>query len=137
MELTPKQIAEILAKKPEKRYNYFIRTVAELEEVWGLMDNEDGWLMLEDDEDKSASDVIAIFPNREFADLFCEKGGFNDEFKVEPIDLYEFMEWMDDFEEDGVKLGVFPTPDFQCAVMSPDRVLDDLNREMEKEEGEE
>jgi len=137
MSLTTKQIEEIFAKKPENRYKYFIKTVVELEEVWGLMDAEEGWLMLEDDEDANSSDVIAVFPNREFAEIFSDKGDFNDEFKVEAIDLYEFMEWLEDFEGEGVTVGVFPTPDFQCAVMHPRRVADDLNELIEKEEGDE
>lgn len=135
MSLTPKQIEEILAKKPEKRYNYFIKTVVETEEIWGLADQDDGWLMLEDDEDTNASDVIAVFPQREFAEHFCKAGAFEDEFKAEPIDLYEFMEWLEDFEADGVTVGVFPTPDFQCAVMYPQRVADDLNAELDKQDG--
>jgi Protein of unknown function (DUF2750) len=45
-QLTKKEIEEILARKPESRYKYFIRVVAAEEEVWGLADDE-GWLMLE------------------------------------------------------------------------------------------
>ena len=43
MQLTEKQVEEILSKRPESRYKYFIRTVVQEEEVWGLMD-EEGWL---------------------------------------------------------------------------------------------
>ncbi len=92
--LTQKQIEEILAKKPENRYKYFIRTVAAEEEVWGLADKE-GWLLLEDDDDDT--EVLAVFPNPEFAEIFREKGGFG-EFEVEALVLYELMEWLDDFE---------------------------------------
>ena len=42
-QLTKNKIDEILARKPESRYKYFIRTVAELEEVWGMAD-EEGWI---------------------------------------------------------------------------------------------
>jgi hypothetical protein len=126
---------EILAKKPEKRYSYFIRTVVEFEEVWGLADQDEGWLMLEDDEDTNASDVLAVFPSRDFAEHFSKAGGFDDEFKPEPIDLYEFIDWMNDFEEDGVTVGVFPTPSFECAVMHPHKMAEDLNQEIEKQDG--
>lgn len=57
--LTKNQIEEILAKKPESRYKYFVRTVVAEEEVWGLAD-EEGWLLLEDKDD---TDVLAVFPN--------------------------------------------------------------------------
>jgi hypothetical protein len=132
MQLTFTQIQETLAKKPESRYKYFIRTVVTEEEVWGLTDDE-GWLMLEDDEDNT--DVFAVFPNAEFAEIFREKGGY-DEFRVEAMDVFEFIEWLDDFEEEKMKVGVFPTPDFQCAVMTPARMKEDFEKEFEKEQGE-
>jgi hypothetical protein len=127
--LTQKQIEEILAKKPENRYKYFIKTVAAEEEVWGLAD-EEGWLLLEDDDDDT--EVLAVFPNPEFANIFREKGGF-EEFQVEALDLYEFMEWLDDFEIEKMKVAVFPTPDFQSAVMTPRRLKDDFQTEFDKE----
>lgn len=130
MQLTFTQIQETLAKKPESRYKYFIRTVVTEEEVWGLADDE-GWLMLEDDED--GTDVIAVFPNAEFAAIFKEKGEY-EEFRVEALDLYEFLEWLDDFEEEKIKIGVFPTPDFQCAVMTSERLRDDFQKEFDKEQ---
>ncbi len=128
--LTQKQIEEILAKKPESRYKYFVRTVAAEEEVWGLAD-EEGWLLLEDDEDDT--DVLAVFPNPEFAEIFRDKGGF-DEFKVEVLDLYEFLEWLNDFEKEKMKIAVFPTPDFQSAVMTPERLRADFKAEFDKEQ---
>jgi hypothetical protein len=127
--LTQKQIEEILAKKPENRYKYFVKTVAAEEEVWGLADKE-GWLLLEDDDDNT--EVLAVFPNPEFAEIFREKGGFG-EFQVEALDLYEFMEWLDDFEVEKMKVAVFPTPDFQSAVMTPRRLKDDFQTEFDKE----
>lgn len=127
--MTQKQIDEILAKKPESRYKYFIRTVVAEEEVWGLAD-EEGWLLLEDDEDDT--DVLAVFPNAEFAEVFREKGEF-DEFKVEVLDLYEFLEWLNDFEKEKMKIAVFPTPDFQSAVMTPERLRADFKEEFDKD----
>ena len=130
MKLTQKQVDEILAKKPENRYKYFIRTVAAEEEVWGLAD-EEGWLLLEDDEDDT--DVLAVFPYPEFAEVFRDKGGF-EEFQVEVLDLNEFMEWLDDFEKEKMKIAVFPTPDFQSAVMTPERLRADFQAEFDKEQ---
>ncbi len=128
-QLTFTQIQETLARKPESRYKYFIRTVVTEEEVWGLTDDE-GWLMLEDDEDNT--DVFAVFPNAEFAEIFRKEGGY-DEFRVEAMDVFEFVEWLDDFEVEKMKVGVFPTPDFQCAVMTPERLREDFQVAFDKE----
>lgn len=54
------------------------------------MADDEGWMMLEDDLDNT--DVLPVFPQREFAELFYEQGEFGEEYKVEPLDLYEFME---------------------------------------------
>ena len=69
----------------------------------------------------------------EFAEVFREKGGF-DEFQVEVLDLNEFMEWLDDFEKEKMKIAVFPTPDFQSAVMTPERLRADFQAEFDKEQ---
>ena len=129
MQLSPSEIDATLARRPESRYKYFIRTTVAEEEVWGLTDDE-GWLMLEDDEDNS--DVFAVFPNAEFAAIFREKCGY-DEFRVEAMDVVEFVEWLDDFETEKMKVGVFPTPDFQCAVMTPERLREDFMEAFAKE----
>jgi Protein of unknown function (DUF2750) len=132
MHLTPKQIEEILAKKPENRYKYFIKTVSAEEEVWGLTDDE-GWLMLEvEGEDQ---DALAVFPAAQFAEIFQKGGDFAD-MRVEALDLSEFMEWLDDMEIEKLKVAVFPTPSFQSAVMRPEVIIEDFEEQFEKEEGE-
>lgn len=132
MHLTPKQIEEILAKKPENRYKYFIKTVFEEEEVWGLTDDE-GWLMLEVEGEKQ--DALAVFPAAQFAEIFQKAGDFAD-MRVEALDLFEFMEWLDDMEGEQLKVAVFPTPSFQSAVMRPAVMIEDLEELFDKEEGE-
>lgn len=131
-QLNQKEIAEILERKPESRYKYFIRTVAAEEEVWGLAD-EEGWLMLEVDGEEG--DALAVFPNPEFAEIFKKEGGF-DEFEVEPLDLYEFFEWLEDFKLENMRVAVFPTPNFQSAVMRPEVVRADFEAAFAKEAGE-
>ncbi|HMX40546.1 MAG TPA: DUF2750 domain-containing protein [Saprospiraceae bacterium] len=132
MHLTQKQIEEILAKKPENRYKYFIKTVAAQEEVWGLAD-EEGWLMLEVEGEEQ--DALAVFPNSTFAEIFQKAADFGD-MHVEVLDLSEFMEWLDDMETEGLRVAVFPTPNFQSAVMRPTVVIEDFEKEFEKEKGE-
>lgn len=131
-QLTQKDITEILAKKGEKRYSYFVRTVVQTEEVWGLADDE-GWVMLE--EDDGSGDVIPFFPNPEFAEIFREAAGLQDN-QVEPLDLAEFIEWLEDFTEDNIKVGVFLNAEMQGAVMEATRLRDDIQKEMDKEVGE-
>lgn len=132
MHLNSKQIEEILAKKPENRYKYFIKTAYAEEEIWGLADDE-GWLMLEVESDNV--DAIAVFPNAEFAEIFKKNGDY-EEFRVESLDLYEFVDWLEDFEAEGIQVAVFPTPNMQSAVMIPQKLREDLQTEFDKDTGE-
>ena len=79
-------------------------------------------------------DALAVFPNIEFAEAFQKAGDF-DEFKVEVLDLYEFFEWLDDFKQEKIMVAVFPTPNFQSAVMKPEIVREDFEIEFDKEKG--
>lgn len=120
-------------KRPgEKRYEYFVKKVADSEEVFGLADDE-GWAMLGDDED---ADIIPLFPYAEFAEAFRQAADFQ-EFKVESIDLNELLEWLDDMENDGMLVAVLPNTQFNGAVVEPSHLKKDLLQELEKydEEG--
>jgi Protein of unknown function (DUF2750) len=120
---------EKLFKKPgEKRYDYFIKKVAETEEVFGLMDDE-GWALLGDDDDE---DILPVFPAAEFAEAFRTAADY-EEYRVEAIDVTEFVEWLGDMDEDNLLVAVFPNPEFNGAVVEPEHLKKDLLKEFEKE----
>jgi len=62
MEGTKKKIENILRMSEDERYNYFIRKVADFEELWGL--NDDGWALLGDNDDNR---IFPVWPEKEFA----------------------------------------------------------------------
>ncbi len=120
---------EKLFKKPgEKRYDYFIKTVADTEEVYGLMDDE-GWALLGDDDD---ADILPIFPAAEFAEVFRLAADY-EEYRVEAIDVTEFIEWLGDMDEENLLVAVFPNIEYNGAVVSPEHLKNDLLKEFEKE----
>ncbi len=135
--LTSKQVDEILARSPLKRYKYFVRTVAREEEVWGLAD-EEGWLMMDVASNPEESAFLA-FPQEEFAEHFRNQAGFEN-FQVAPIDLYEFLEWLDDMEEDNILIGVFPSSNMEGAVVKAAELKSDFlalfSQEEEQDEAE-
>jgi hypothetical protein len=117
---------EAVSKLPgAKRYEYFIKKVADNEILWGLYN--DGWAMVADD---NGNEMIPFWPREEFADACC----LNDwrYFKAEEIDLYEFIEgWLVDMKEDGLLTAIFYTKDDKGVVVEPDKLLEDLNEELE------
>jgi Protein of unknown function (DUF2750) len=132
MQLTDRQAAEIYAKKPESRYRYFVKSVMEEEEVWGLA-QEEGWLMFEDADEQT--DIMPVFPAAAFAEIFRSQTEYSD-CKVEALDLYEFMDWLEDFEAENVQVAIFPSPDLHTVVLPANRLKADLQREFDKENGE-
>ena len=131
-QLTPSDIEKIFKRPGEKRYDYFVKHVADSEEVFGLSDDE-GWALLGDDED---ADIIPFFPHAELAEAFRQAAGF-DEYRVEMIDVNELLAWLDDMPADGLLVAVLPNTEFSGVVMEPGRLKADLQKELAKydEEG--
>lgn len=132
--MTSKQIDEILAKKPLKRYAYTVRTLLQEEELWGLFDDE-GWLLMDVDESAEVS-AFVLFPHEAFAEIFRNQAGY-EEYRVTPLDLHEFMEWLDDFERENILVAVFPTPDLEATVVSATKLKEEFLKAFDQEEDQE
>jgi hypothetical protein len=126
MALPEHKIEQVLNRSGVSRYNYFIEKAVENEEVFGLADDE-GWVMLEDDADNS--DVIPFFAEPEFAEVFKTVADLGDN-RVEALDLMEFLEWLEDFSEEKIKVGVMLNRELNGAVMEAAVVLADLEKAM-------
>lgn len=125
------QDIEKLFKKPgEKRYDIFVKTVADTEEVFGLAD-EEGWALLGDDED---ADIIPFFPSPDTAEAFRTAAGF-EEYNVMVIDLNELMEWFDDMETDNMMVAICPNTQFNGAVVEPQKIKTDIQKEIDRLDG--
>jgi hypothetical protein len=125
--MTASEVDKIFKKPGEKRYDYFIKKVAETEEVFGLYDDE-GWALLGDESD---ADILPFFAHAELAEAFRVAAGF-EEYRVEQLDANELLEWLDDMVEEGMMVAVMPNPQFNGAVVEPTLLKTDLQTELEK-----
>lgn len=108
-----------------KRYEYFIKKVADNEELWGLYN--DGWAMAADD---AGREMIPFWPMKEFAEA-CRSNDWRD-YNPELIDLNKFMDsWIVDMSNDGLLAAIFYTKDDRGVVLEPEKLLKDLNAELE------
>jgi hypothetical protein len=125
--MNQRKIDNVTKLSIEDRYDYFIRNVAELEEVWGLY--KDSWALLSDDGDEI---VFPVWPEKEFAALCCT--GKWAEYTPKLIPLIDFMgQWIPKMEKDGVYANVFYVPDNKIgSIIKPDILLNDLKDELEK-----
>lgn len=118
------EFTEVPKISARKRYEYFIKKVADYEQVWGLYD--DGWATTIDD---NGNKLIPFWPKEEFA-ADCAIGEW-DNYTPKAINLYEFMEeWTVNIKEDGYKPSIFFNND-DSAVVEVDVLLRDLNLELE------
>jgi len=125
--MTPADVEKIFKKPGEKRYEYFIKKVAESEVVFGLGD-EEGWAMLGDDEN---ADILPFFPDPEIAETFRKAADF-EEYDVMELDVNELLEWLDEMETEGMLVAVCPNTEFNGAVVEPSLLKEDLLKELEK-----
>lgn len=119
-----KELATVSGLTPEKRYEYFIKKVADYEEVWSLY--KDGWVLSQDD---FGNTLFPIWPKEEFAELCAVNEWSKSEIKA--IDLYEFIENLaPSLKKDGIKFDVFSNNE-SSILRDIDNLLRDLNEELE------
>ena len=123
-----KKIDSILKLSSEERYAYFIRKVADFEEVWGLYDN--GWALMGDDE---KNEVFPFWPEFEFAQL-CARDKWTS-YKPKSIDVYSFLEkWLTGMQRENKNIGVFYIPQGKGIIISAKKLEVDLKEELSQYE---
>lgn len=109
-----------------ERYRYFVKRVADTEEVWSLF-AEGGWASAEDG---SRCASIPVWPHSAFA-VRCVTGLWAAfEPKRIPLDIW-LERWIPGMTQDGKRVAVFPTPADRAVVVEPLRLGADLERESE------
>jgi hypothetical protein len=124
----PDKIKNILALSAEDRYGYFIRNVADFEEVW-LIKHNDKFVMLGD---KAEQLVIPVWPEKEFAELLLTKEW--ETYIVEKMDLSDFMIWLDKLNQENINLAGFPKDDLTAVVVNAEEMKNHLIYELQKYE---
>lgn len=123
--MNPNKLKSILDMNGKTRFDYFIRNVSELEEVWGLYDN--GWASSVDETGKV---LIPFWPEAEFASI-CAKEEWK-AFHPDRMDLGEFLShWIPKMENDGIDFLIFPKPDDEGVIMQPQRLAQAIQKELE------
>ena len=116
----------VLALPPKERYSYFVQLLVDEEEAWGLR-NDEGWVLGSDPE---RGDMLPLWPCSAFAEA-CARGPWDDAKPAEiPLDdlLEELLPLL---EEDRITVAVFPTPEGDSVLISPEELGRDLREEIE------
>ena len=126
MALNPKQIAAVMALPGPRRFEHFIKVVADRQQVWGLYD--DGWALAGTDDGAA---VFPFWPAEEYA-LACAANEWA-AYTPRMIEVEDFMRGLlPGLEADGVLPGIFFTPASQGVTVPVDELLRALEAELEK-----
>lgn len=119
------EVKNVLQIDKKKQYEYFVKKVADFEEVWSLRDNE-GWATLGVDE----NEFFPVWPKKELADICISEEWKN--YYSERIILEEFLDdWIDGLKEDKIRITVMWNNGSGIDI-EWDTLREDLERELEK-----
>ena len=134
MTLHPKHIANLSGLKPFDRYNYFIRKVADGEELWTIVDaNDDLGISVIEDDNNTYKTLVPFWPEKDFIEDFLTDNWV----KHTPVKIS-----LDDFEdkiiaiieEENYLINVFPVNNKTGFVVTLQELIRDLNEELEQYE---
>jgi hypothetical protein len=121
-ESSEQELAAVMALPAAERYLYFVRWVADAEELWTLR-NDEGFFFDSDDERR---EILPVWPHRRCAEL-CNQGTSDEAYPFK-IDLDRWLAaWTTGLEIEGRLIGVFPVPGNQGIVVSPGKLAEDLS----------
>lgn len=123
MKVNPKQMEAVLALPGIRRFEHFIKVIADWQEVWGLY--QDGWALAAADD---GTTVFPLWPAKEYAQV-CAANEWSG-YEPRSISLCDFTEvLLPKLKLDGVLPGVFFTPTSKGVTPS----VDDLKSALEAE----
>ncbi len=123
-QMHPKEHDKVSKLRPAERYEYAVNKMADWEEVWALRSPEGKWAYAHDE---SSQPVFPIWPHPQFA-ADCATGDWSAD-KPSMIPLKALLTtWLPGLERDGRRVGVFPTPGSEYAILEPRTFRQDIER---------
>src|SRR5215510_1212388 len=100
-----KEIKAVLSLDAPKRYDYWIKKVADQDEVWSLL-QDGGWALAGSDDGRQ---LVPVWPHLKYAAL-CANGAWAG-YEPKAISLETWLNrWIPGMERDNRRVAVFPTP---------------------------
>ncbi len=123
-QLTAEELARITALDAEQRYEYFIKAVADLEQIWILTDDE-GFVLVSAEDER----CIPVWPHAELAEQWIEGEWSNCTAQAVAIDTW-LEKWTEGLNGDELSIAVLPDTDGPGVVVTPDELAETLVKAM-------
>jgi hypothetical protein len=124
----PDKLKNISSLTAIDRYGYFIRKVANFQQVWLIQGNSQYVTLGDHIEEVS----IPVWPEKEFAELLLT-GDWKD-FVAQSIEVHEFIDWLDELHSENIKIAGFPLSDFNAIVVNAEEMKNHLLYELQQYE---
>lgn len=125
LKVNAKQMEAVLALPGPRRFEHFVKVVADWQQVWGLY--RDGWALAAAEDNASA---FPLWPAKEYAQI-CAAGEWAGH-EPRAISLGALMdELLATLKRDGVLVGVFFTPSGKGVAVPPDELSSALRAELQ------
>lgn len=129
MNINPKELENVSRMKPFDRYEYFIRKVADFQELWTIVD-EEGEVALSEIKDNK---LVSFWTSEPFIESNLSGGWKNcSAFKLHLEDLDETIFPL--ISDNNYLINVFPVNGKSGFVVNIDEFIRDLNEELEQYE---
>jgi hypothetical protein len=125
-----KEIESVIKLDAAQRYAYFLKRVADFEEIWVLSEKDSVVL----NADKKGKLFLYLFPFEEYAKYYQEKTQGFEDCLPKKIDLYQFKdEKIPKLTKNGVDSAfVFPVPNGWGYNVSFDKLVEDIDNYIEE-----
>lgn len=95
-----KEIENVLKLNNEKKYEYFIKKIADYEEVWALKD-DDGWATLGDEDNV----FFPVWAKKDYSNLCVKEEWIG--YTSQKISIQEFVEnWIPGLKRDNIRITI-------------------------------
>lgn len=126
----PKHYDNVMSFTAKERYLYLVNKVADWEQLWGIYNENEGWLLRTTEDN---IEYLSIWPHPEFAKNIAKE--YYPESNEEEMSLEFFMsDLLPKLQSDNVKIGVFPAPEGTTWLMEAKDLLEVLEEECEQYE---
>lgn len=125
---TEKEIRAVVALPGPKRYEYWIKKVADQQQLWSLWKGE--WALAGDN---LGHELVPVWPHPKYAALCATEQWANNVPKVIELKAW-FERWIPGIEKDARLIAIFPTPTEKGTLVDPRRLESDLREELSQYE---
>ena len=124
--LNDKQFASIQKLADHERLDYFLKKVADWEEIWSLSSAE-GWVELSSPD---GDECLPIWPHPDFAAAWAVEDWADCQPKAIKLEVW-LERWTAGLQRDNTVLAVFPVDEEEGIVMTPSEFEEALLAELE------